>query len=199
MTQNIQADHPSTHLQNHSADSSLPARSALDCGRSATALPTSTPPPTANAPSEQPPAFARRVAQAGVGLCAFAVDVASASPPLTSSSLPSSEAKGGPFTGRRISPRFLSESPRTLTAAPVATHLIISNRSTRRLEMPETYTKQRTDPLSNRHKFTQRVVTSAPLWSPQYDFAHAANRPLHVLVCDSLSATLRRATTMKLS
>ncbi len=38
-------------------------------------------------------ASTQRVTQAEVGLCAFAP------PPLTSSSLPSSEAKGGPFTG----------------------------------------------------------------------------------------------------
>jgi hypothetical protein len=91
------------------------------------------------------------VAQAGVGLCASAVDVAFAcafdSPPLTSSR--------GPFTGRRISLRFDSRSNPNVTATPVVSHSTISNRSARRLEMPETYTKQRTDPLSNRHKFTQ--------------------------------------------
>jgi hypothetical protein len=145
MAQNTQAAHPTTHLQNRSVDFSLRARSALDCGRSATALPTSAPPPTANAPSEQPPAFV--------------------SPPLTSSR--------GRFIGRRISPRFLSESPRTLTSPPVVRHLIISNRSARRLEMPETYTKQRTDPLSNRHKFTHCETTSTPTSSP-----HLSIRPL---------------------
>ncbi len=142
MTQLTTADQPQTQTQNRNADFSLPARSALDCGRSATALPTSTLPPTVHAPSEQPSAFAF--------------------PPLTSSSLPSSEAKGGRFIGRRISPRFLSESPRTFTSPPVVRHLIISNRSARRLEMPETYTKQRTDPLSNRHKFTHSHTTSSP-------------------------------------
>ncbi len=48
--------------------------------------------------------------------------------------------------------------PVLLTGAslPVAPQLIISNRSARRLELPETYTKQRTGTLSNRHKFTSR-------------------------------------------
>ena len=121
----------------------------------------------------------RKVAQAGVGLCA----VAFAFPPLTSSR--------GPFTGRRISLRFSSEAPRnrpsplsapvaagqrsaltrqllTLSESPVATQLIISNRSARRLEMPESYTKQRTGPLSNRHKFTHHNATSLPTSSPQH-------------------------------
>jgi hypothetical protein len=40
---------------------------------------------------------------------------------------------------------------------PVATHLIISNRSACRLEMPETYRKQTTATRSNRHKCRHRV------------------------------------------
>ncbi len=122
----------------------------------------------------------QRVTQAGVGLCA--VPPALAFPPLTSSR--------GPFTGRRISLRSCSllanhpmpplppvaagqrsaptRQPLPLCREPVAIHPIISNRSTRRLELPETYTKQRTDPLSNRHKFTQCAVTSTPTWSPQH-------------------------------
>jgi len=148
MAQNTQVVHPPSQCQNRNADFSLRARCALDCGRSATALPTSAPPPTANAPSEQPPAFV--------------------SPPLTSSR--------GRFIGRRISPRFLSESPRTLTSPPVVRHLIISNRSARRLEMPETYTKQRTDPLSNRHKFTHSHATSSPI-SSKRDVLPALTHP----------------------
>jgi hypothetical protein len=109
------------------------------------------------------------VAQAGVGLCASAVDVAFAcafdSPPLTSSR--------GPFTGRRISLRCDSRSNPNVTATPVVSHSTISNRSARRLEMPETYTKQRTDPLSNRHKFTHCETTSTPTSSP-----HLSIRPL---------------------
>jgi hypothetical protein len=50
------------------------------------------------------------------------------------------------------------------TTACAAGHLpyptLISNRSARRLEMPESYTKQRTAPLSNRHKFTQQLASS---------------------------------------
>src|SRR5580704_2031008 len=86
-----------------------------------------------------------RVAQAAVGLCA----VTFALPPLTSSR--------GPFPGRRISLRFRFESRLKVIAEPVVFHLIISNRSDPRLELPETYTKQRTDTLSNRHKFTHRA------------------------------------------
>jgi len=56
----------------------------------------------------------------------------------------------------------------TLVPSPVATQLIISNRSARRLEMPESYTKQRTGPLSNRHKFTHHNATSLPTSSPQH-------------------------------
>jgi hypothetical protein len=177
--------HKNTPCSVHTGDSAR-ARSALDCGRSATALPISAPPPSAHAPGERDRAHAwgsrfrllnaahtplncartsptRRVAQAGVGLCAVAS--AFAFPPLTSSR--------GPFTGRRISLRLLSVSPRPLTSPPVATQLIISNRSARRLEMPETYTKQRTDPLSNRHKFTHCETTSTPTSSP-----HLSIRPL---------------------
>src|SRR5580698_1346126 len=135
----------------------------------------------------------RSVAQAAVGLCAFAVAVAIASasalPPLTSSRLPLSEPKGGPFTGRRISLRFcsrlvhhptthsapvtagqrsaLTRQPLPACLAPVATQLTISNRSARRLEMPESYTKQRTDPLSNRHKFIQSNCACSPASSRQ--------------------------------
>src|SRR5580704_14189082 len=47
-----------------------------------------------------------------------------------------------------IRPLFTLNPPRTA----------ISNRSDPRLEMPESYTKQRTDPLSNRHKFTHPTV-----------------------------------------
>jgi hypothetical protein len=109
----------------------------------------------------------QRVTQAGVGLCAVAV--ASAPPPLTSSR--------GPFTGRRISLRVAAVTPRTLTAAPVVSHLIISNRSTRRLELPETYTKQRTDPLSNRHKFTHQLSTCHPTWCPTSHRAQRVGQP----------------------
>src|SRR5580698_3082265 len=56
----------------------------------------------------------------------------------------------------------------TSCAAGYLTHRPpISNRSARRLEMPESYTKQRTDPLSNRHKFThqfaRRVAPKPPI------------------------------------
>ncbi len=91
----------------------------------------------------------QKVAQAGVGLCAVV--------PRAFEKRPSSR---GPFTGRRISVRSGFEAPRIVTAHPVATHLIISNRSARRLELPETYTKQRTGPLSNRHKFTHHLLGS---------------------------------------
>jgi hypothetical protein len=107
----------------------------------------------------------RRVAQAGVGRCAV---VSRAFDKHPSSSLPSCKAKRDPFTGRRLSLRLLSVSPRPLTSPPVATQLIISNRSARRLELPETYTKQRTDPLSNRHKFTHCNTTSLPT-SPKFN------------------------------
>jgi hypothetical protein len=113
-------------------------------------------------------ASTRRVAQAGVGLCACAV--ASAPSPLTSSR--------GPFTGRRMPLRFsslltnhrtLPSAPvtagqrsgstrqlLTLCSAPVVAHSTISNRSTPRLELPESCRKQTTAPLSNRHKFTRK-------------------------------------------
>ncbi len=107
-------------------------------------------------------ASSRSVIQAGVGLCA----VAFAFPPLTSSR--------GPFTGRRISLRFESQPRRTLAAEPAVSQLIISNRSARRLEMPETYRKQTTAPLSNRHKFTHRQATSLPTSS----FLSVARRPI---------------------
>ncbi len=42
----------------------------------------------------------------------------------------------------------------------------ISNRSAPRLEMPESYTKQRTDTLSNRHNFTQQTAT--PPWTSRF-------------------------------
>ena len=51
-------------------------------------------------------------------------------------------------------------------STPVVSQLIISNRHTCRLEMPETYRKQTTAPLSNRHKFTHSHRTSLPTWSP---------------------------------
>ncbi len=109
----------------------------------------------------------RRVAQAGVGPCGFT----SALPPLTSSR--------GPFTGRSISLRFLSGSPRVHRPSPVAIQLIISNRSASRLEMPETYTKQRTGTLSNRHKFTQRKTTSIPTSSLKRRLAPHPPKPTH--------------------
>jgi hypothetical protein len=68
----------------------------------------------------------RTVAQAGVGLCAFG-----------SRAFEKRPSSRGPFTGRRISLRFLSAPSFTLATEPVATQLIISNRSARRLEMPE--------------------------------------------------------------
>src|SRR5580698_6686342 len=77
-----------------------------------------------------------------------------------------------------------------LVPSPVATQLIISNRSARRLEMPESYTKQRTDPLSNRHKFTQRLRTSnrpAPLSSPQH--THALRARMSPANAESLHVT----------
>jgi hypothetical protein len=46
---------------------------------------------------------------------------------------------------------------------PIKPSVPISNRSAPRLEMPESYTKQRTDPPSNRHKFTHFRPRSA--WS----------------------------------
>jgi hypothetical protein len=96
----------------------------------------------------------RRVAQAGVGLCAVA------SPPLTSSR--------GPFTGQRISLRLYSlwdctTAHTTACATGYLTNLPpISNRSAPRLEMPESYRKQTTDPLSNRHKFTHQSSLHSP-------------------------------------
>ncbi len=99
----------------------------------------------------------RRVAQAGVGLCAF-VSRAFATRP----------SSRGPFTGRRISLRVRFEPTLLPAAHPVATQLIISNRSARRLEMPESYTKQRTAPRSNRHKFTQSNSTCHPTSFSRY-------------------------------
>jgi hypothetical protein len=59
----------------------------------------------------------------------------------------------GPGSIRAFS-MFLAHQ-RTASAAGYLTNLApISNRSDPRLEMPETYTKQRTGTLSNRHKFT---------------------------------------------
>jgi hypothetical protein len=109
---------------------------------------------------------ARRVAQAGVRLCAVVSRAFEIRPSSTV-----------PFMGRGISLRVFSVLPRTLTAAPVATQLIISNRSARRLEMPESYTKQRTDPLSNRHKFTHRQVTSPPTSSIKHHRARRSHPP----------------------
>ncbi len=182
------------------------ARSALDCGCSATAefaerprihteraqcaleraLPIPAPPPSAHAPSGRDRAHAwgrhscvRNAAEFGYRRihteecqwhdevpypstnCARTALASLGSTP--SSSLPSSEAKGGPFTGRRISLRFLSASPRTLFANPVSPHSTISNRSDPRLEMPESYRKQTTAPLSNRHRFTHENMTSRRL------------------------------------
>src|SRR5580698_9433351 len=54
----------------------------------------------------------------------------------------------------------------TLSHDRAGTHSIISNRSDPRLEMPESYTKQRTEPLSNRHKFTQCFVARSPKGVP---------------------------------
>jgi hypothetical protein len=136
-------------------------------------------------------ASTQRVAQAGVGLCAVASASSSASAVASAFDFPPLMSSRGPFTGRRISLRFSSEAPRnrpsplsapvtagqrsaltrqllTLSESPVATQLIISNRSARRLEMPESYTKQRTGPLSNRHKFTHHNATSLPTSSPQH-------------------------------
>jgi hypothetical protein len=165
--------HKNTPCSVHTGHSTR-ARSALDCGRSATALPISAPPPSAHAPSERDRAHAwgsrfrllnaahtplncartsptRRVAQAGVGLCAF-----------VSGAFEKRPSSRGPFTGRRISLRFPSASSPTITIEPVATQLIISNRSARRLELPETYTKQTTPPPSNRHKLTHNPTLKSP-------------------------------------
>ncbi len=100
------------------------------------------------------PTSTHRVAQAGVGLCAF-----------VSRAFEKRPSSRGPFTGRRISLRVLVVSSRTLTTAPVVSQLIVSNRSARRLELPESYRKQTTAPLSNRHKFTHRPTTSHPICS----------------------------------
>ncbi len=81
-------------------------------------------------------AATHRVAQAGVGLCAF-----------VSRAFEKRPSSRGPFTGRRISLLFHPARPHPRNP--------FSNRSARRLEMPESYTKQRTDTLSNRHKFTR--------------------------------------------
>ncbi len=89
-----------------------------------------------------------RVAQAGVGLCAFAVGF----PSLTSSR--------GPFTGRRIPLRFHAPTTTACTAGHLTHPSLISNRSACRLEMPESYSKQRTGTLSNRLKFTQQLASS---------------------------------------
>jgi hypothetical protein len=78
----------------------------------------------------------------------------------------------------------------TLVPSPVATQLIISNRSARRLEMPESYTKQRTGTLSNRHKLTNRFTTSnqpAPLSSPQH--THALRARMSPTNAESLLVT----------
>jgi hypothetical protein len=109
----------------------------------------------------------RRVAQSGDGLCALVSRAFER--PSSSSSLPSSRAKGGPFTGRRISLRRRFESIPNLAAKPVGTQLIISNRIARRLELPESYRKQTTAPLSNRHKFTHTEETSASPRSPSLE------------------------------
>src|SRR5580698_1883995 len=132
------------------------ARSALDCGCSATALPIPAPPPSAHAPSGRDRAHAwgrhscvRNVADPSTNCARTAL-----------ASLGSTPSSRGPFTGRRISLRFLSASPRTLLANPVSPHSPLSNRSDPRLEMPESYRKQTTAPLSNRHKFTHRSSRS---------------------------------------
>ena len=79
----------------------------------------------------------RTVAQAGVGLCAVASASSSASAVASAFDFPPLTSSRGPFTGRRISLRFLSAPSFTLATEPVATQLIISNRSARRLELPE--------------------------------------------------------------
>src|SRR5580704_4762361 len=60
---------------------------------------------------------------------------------------------------RKISPHH---PPADTSIRPLFTlnppRAAISNRSDPRLEMPESYTKQKTDILSNRHKFTHPTV-----------------------------------------
>jgi hypothetical protein len=102
------------------------ARSALDCGRSATALHIAAPPPSHHAPSGQvrPSTWC---AHSCLRNAAHTTRTVLTPPRPTSSSR-------GRFIGRRISLRVKFGSTCALFAAPVATQLIISNRSACRLE-----------------------------------------------------------------
>ena len=60
----------------------------------------------------------------------------------------------------------LTRQPLTLSQFTKQT---FSNRSARRLELPESYRKQTTAPLSNRHKFTHTEETSATPRSPSLE------------------------------
>jgi hypothetical protein len=63
---------------------------------------------------------------------------------------------------RRLAGAHSSPAIRPASKIPVATQLIISNRSACRLEMPESYRKQTTATCSNRHKCSVSFRTCSP-------------------------------------
>ena len=72
------------------------------------------------------------------------------------------------ITAGRYSRKSIGSTPQIFLRIPlpVATQLIISNRRACRLEMPESYRKQRTATHSNRHKCSVSFSTSSPPRSP---------------------------------
>jgi hypothetical protein len=160
--------------------STLPApRSAKRLGlRSlATAVPTSALSRITHAPSEQPTCTCAPLISASALALAFASHVfpgvrqiapatcRSATQPIPSTTSsrnsPTSRRRASVTVGQRSA---LTRQLLTSFVDPVATQLIISNRSVRRLETSVTHSKHSPRPRSNRHKFRHKIPTCPPTW-----------------------------------